>query len=170
MLRHIVYNMQQLPDAKSADDVQGCAAEVVDVGLAVSRLVRAQLRRQAPGGLTLPQIRALAFVNADPACSPSQLAEYLMLSRPAVTRLIDGLVEHRLVTRRAHPDDRRRLQLAVTEGGRRRLDSYFANARAIIGRRLAHLPPDVRAAVRRSMQVVLPLVASLPPGSSGESG
>ncbi len=143
-------------------DAGDCAADVVDVGLAVSRLVRAQLRRDAPGGLTLPQIRALAFVSADPACSPSQLAEYLMLSRPAVTRLIDSLVEHQLVTRRAHPDDRRRLQLAVTGAGRDRLDRYFVRARAIIADRLARLQPDDRAAVRHAMQLVLPVVAGAP--------
>ncbi len=162
--------MQQLSDANSGDELEQCAAEVVDVGLAVSRLVRAQLRRWAPGGLTLPQIRALAFVNADPACSPSQLAEYLMLSRPAVTRLIDGLVDQRLMTRRAHPNDRRRLQLAITAAGRERLDSYFVEARAIVAGRLAQLSPDIRAAVRRSMQVVRPLVAGAPIEPAREDG
>ncbi len=154
--------MQQFPDANIKGDADDCAADVVDVGLAVSRLIRAQLRRQAPGGLTLPQIRALAFVSADPACAPSQLAEYLMLSRPAVTRLIDGLVEQELITRRAHPDDRRRLQLASTGAGRDRLEAYFARARALVAGRLAQLGPEDRTAVRRAMQVVLPLMAGLP--------
>jgi DNA-binding MarR family transcriptional regulator len=162
--------MKQLSSAKHDGDVEACAAEVVDVGLAVSRLVRAQMRRKAPRGFTLPQIRALAFVNADPACSPSQLAEYLMLSRPAVTRLLDGVVASGLMTRRAHPDDRRRLQLAVTRAGRARLEAYFAGARAIVAERLTALPPNVRASVRRAMQVVRPLVAGAPPPSSHGTG
>ena len=162
--------MQQLPIANHARDVEDCAAAVVEVGLAVSRLVRAQLRRKAARGLTLPQTRALAFVNADPACSPSHLAEYLMLSRPAVTRLIAGLVESGLMTRRPHPDDRRRLQLAVTATGRERLEAYFASARAIVAERLATLAPDVRAAVLGAMQAVQPLVAGAPPAPGHGSG
>lgn len=157
--------MQQLSDNNSSGDTADCAAEVLDLGLAVSRLVRAQLRRHSPGGLTLPQIRALALIRADPACAPSQLAEYLMLSRPAVTRLLDALVRQRLITRHAHPGDRRRLRLAATEAGHDRLDAYFAAARAIIADRLTRLPPDDRTAVRRAMRMVHPLVAGLAPES-----
>jgi len=152
--------MQQLTRVTHRAGAERCAAAVVDVGLAVSRLVRAQVRRQGPRGLTLPQVRALAFMNADPACAPSQLAEYLMLSRPAVTRLLNGLARKRLVTRRADPADRRRLQLAVTKAGRAHLDAYFTSARTIVAERLAHLPARDRAAVHRAMGLVLPLVAT----------
>jgi len=154
--------MQQLSGANRQADVERCAAEVVDVGLAVTRLVRAQMRRQLPGGLTLPQLRALGFINADPACAPSQLAEYLMLSRPAVTRLLDGLVDRRLIARHPHPDDRRRVRLALTKAGRGKLDRYFTRARAIIAGRLAHLSAADRAAVRRAMRLVGPLVSGTP--------
>ena len=61
--------MQQLSSANRKPSPADGSAELVDLGLAVSRLVRAQMRRHAPRGLTLPQLRALAFVNADPACA-----------------------------------------------------------------------------------------------------
>ncbi len=154
--------MQQLPLTKRGRSADRCASAVVDAGLAVSRLVRAQLRRTRPHGLTLPQIRALAFVNADPACAPSQLAEYLMLSRPAVTRLLDGLVRRKLVTRHPDPDDRRRLRLSLTSAGRVRLESYFRAARAIVATRLGALSPSDRRAVERAMRLVLPLMAAAP--------
>lgn len=133
--------------------------ELVDLGLVVSRLVRAQMRRHTSTSITLPQLRALAYVNADPACGPSQLAEYLMLSRPAVTRVLDALAERHLITRHAHPDDRRRRQLSVTAAGRRHLDGYFARARAIVAERLADLSARDRAAVTRALRLVLPLFA-----------
>ena len=162
--------MQQFPLDNDDVDIAACAASVVDVGLAVTRLVRAQLRRHGRGRLTLPQIRALAFVNADPDSAPSQLAEHLMLTRPAVTRLIDALGKQRLITRRAHPDDRRRLQLAATAAGREKLDTDFGESRAIIAGRLAELPVSDRTAVRRAMRMVGPVVASQPPESSHEAG
>jgi DNA-binding MarR family transcriptional regulator len=161
--------MQQLTDRNRRADPDRCAAAVVDVGLAVARLVRAEMRRQGPGGLTVPQVRALAFVNADPTCSPSLLADYLMLSRPAVTRLLDGLVDRRLLTRRGHPDDRRRLQLAVTRTGRAYLDRYFAAARAVVAGRLAALPARKRAEILRAMRAVLPSVAPGTPAAAGEA-
>ena len=152
--------MQQLLTVNNTADADRCAAAVLDVGLAVSRLVRAQVRRHRPVELTLPQVRALAFVNADPDCAPSQLAEYLMLSRPAVTRLLDGLVQRKLVTRRLDARDRRRLKLAVTRAGRSHLDAYFTRARAVVAERLAGLTPRQRAAVRRAMTQVLPSLAA----------
>jgi DNA-binding MarR family transcriptional regulator len=93
-----------------------------------------------------------------------------MLSRPAVTRLLDSLVERGLITRSPHPDDRRRLRLAATPPGRAHLDTYFARARAIVAARLGHLRPDERAAVHRAMQLVLPLVAGNPRPLSPEAG
>ncbi|HEU4989203.1 MAG TPA: MarR family transcriptional regulator [Gemmatimonadaceae bacterium] len=162
--------MQQLSEKKHLSSADRCAAAVLDLGLAVSRLVRAQMRRGQPHGLTLPQLRALGFVNADPDCAPSQLAEYLMLGRPAVTRLLDILVKRRLITRRPHPDDRRRLQLALTRAGHATLDAYYARARAIVAERLAPLPERERALVRRVMARVLPLVAPAAPTAPGTPG
>jgi DNA-binding MarR family transcriptional regulator len=154
--------MQQLSPADRTPSAGRCAAAVVDTGLAVSRLVRAQLRRRRPRELTLPQVRALAFVNADPACAPSQLAEYLMLSRPAVTRLLEGLARRKLITRRPDPRDRRRLRLALTKAGRTHLDAYFARARVLVAARLSALPRRDRRLVLRAMALVLPLVAATP--------
>jgi DNA-binding MarR family transcriptional regulator len=152
--------MQQLRSANRRRPSPDASAELLDLGLAVSRLVRAQMRQQTPQGLTLPQVRALAFINADPECAPSQVAEYLMLGRPAVTRLLDGLVTRRLLTRAPHPDDRRRLRLSLTRAGRAVLDDYFTRARAIVAERLAVLGARERAAIRRALAPLLPLFAA----------
>jgi DNA-binding MarR family transcriptional regulator len=157
--------MQQLSGANRRDAVAAAAGAVVETGLAVSRLVRAQLRSRRPGGLTLPELRALAFVNADPACNPSQLAEYLMLTRPAVTRLLDGLVGRKLVSRRPDPGDRRRLRLALTRAGRAHLETVYATARSVVAERLGALSPADRRAVERAMRLLLPVVT---PGRRGD--
>lgn len=158
--------MQQLSGVNRRGTAAGCAEAVVETGLAVSRLVRAELRRRRrPGALTLPELRALAFVNADPACAPSQLAEYLMLTRPAVTRLLDGLARRRLVTRRPDPADRRRVRLSLTRAGRGHLESVYASARSVVAERLGALSEAERGAVERAMRRLLPLVT---PPRAGE--
>lgn len=128
----------------------------------VSRFVRAEMWRRRPGGLRLPQFRALAFINADPACSPSQLAEYLLLSRPAITRLLDELEKQRLVKRRPAETDRRRLNLSLTAKGQSLLDAYFTDARALLAERLAPLTPEERATVTSAMALVLPRFTTTP--------
>lgn len=177
--------MQQLPDVnrmeaggrprRATTEQEECAAAVLDVGLLVSRFVRAGMWQHRPAGLTLNQFRALNFLDAYPDASPSELAEYLLLSRPAVTRLVDDLVEKRLLARRPGEADRRRIGLSLTAAGRRHLDDYFAGARRIVAERLAPLTADERAAITRAMALVSThfdrprrLSASRPGGAGSE--
>lgn len=151
--------MKQLADDTNGGTLDRCAAVVMDVGLLVSRLVRAQSWRRQPAGLTTPQFRALTFVNAYPGSSPSDLAVYLMLTRPSISKLVDQLVRRRLVERRTDAADRRRSVLSLTAAGRRRLDAHFDAARALVAERLAPLPPAQRTAVTRAMELLRPCFA-----------
>lgn len=139
---------------RSPSEQEECAAAVLDVGLLVSRFVRAGMWQHRPAGLTLNQFRALNFLSAYPDASPSELAEYLLLSRPAVTRLVDDLVAKHLLARRPGESDRRRIGLSLTTAGRKHLDDYFAGARRIVAERLAPLTAEERAAVTYAMALV----------------
>lgn len=138
------------------DDLAACAVAVMDAGLLVSRFVRAELWRQKPAGLSLAQFRGLAYVNAYRDCAPSELAGYLMLTRPAVTRLVDELVRRRLLGRRVDADDRRRQTLALTVAGRRMLDSHLTLVRRLVAERLESLSGAERERVRAAMALVAP--------------
>jgi DNA-binding MarR family transcriptional regulator len=143
------------------------AAAVMELGLLVTRLVRAQAWGHRASTLSDVQLRTLALINAYPGCSPSALADYLLLSRPAITRAVDQLVGQRLVARRPAAADRRRIELRVTATGRRRVDAYLAGARAALAERLAGLAPAERSAVRRAVAVLAP---RLTPAMLGEAG
>ena len=138
------------------DDLAACAVAVMDAGLLVSRFVRAELWRQKPAGLSLAQFRGLAYVNAYPDCAPSELAEYLMLTRPAVTRLVDELARRRLLGRRVDAEDRRRQTLSLTAAGRRMLDSHLVLVRRLVADRLESLSASERERVRSAMALVVP--------------
>jgi DNA-binding MarR family transcriptional regulator len=149
--------MQQLTDATNAAALERCAGAVLEAALAVSRYVRAEMWRRRPGGMTVPQFRALAHVNADPECAPSQLAESLMLSRPAITRLLDELVRKGLLVRRPDADDRRRQLLSLTAEGRARLESYYGQARTLLAERLAALAAAERELLTEAMERLGPV-------------
>lgn len=84
--------------------------------------------------LSVSQYRLLVFL-ADGPSQASSLAERLIVSRPSVTALADGLVERGLVGREAAEGDRRQVMHVLTAEGQRVLDS----GDAAIDERLARL-------------------------------
>lgn len=85
-------------------------------GRVIARLARQVERTVAALDLTLPQYRILGFLSEGEAAS-SRLAERMAVSPPSITAVVDGLVAKGLVERRADPNDRRRLPLALTPQG-----------------------------------------------------
>jgi len=57
----------------------------------------------------------------------SELAEVKHISRPAISRVVDVLVNKGLLTRTQNPDDRRYVQLELTEAGRALLEAIHGD-------------------------------------------
>lgn len=70
-------------------------------------------------GLTHAQWNALAVIRHFDGITASQLERILMVERPSVTSLLNGLEKRGLVVRREHPEDGRYKLLHLTEAGRR---------------------------------------------------
>jgi len=127
------------------------AAAVLNAAQLVLRLARVEVRRQHPVNLSLTQLRALDYLSANPDTSLSAAADYVGLTLPSTSVLIDGLVRRGLVARLAASGDRRRLRLRVTAAGKAALRKVLDAARAAIADRLADLAPRDRALVARAM-------------------
>ena len=111
--------------------------------LAVARFVRHLEKALAGEGMTLAQYRVLAFLARGESAA-SKLADRLVVSRPSVTALVDGLVEQGLVARKPSDTDRRCVLHHLTADGRRRL----AAATAVLGDSIAGLLAHLDAAER----------------------
>ncbi|HMD89417.1 MAG TPA: MarR family transcriptional regulator [Anaerolineaceae bacterium] len=94
-----------------------CAREVLDVIPAVMRAIRTEMRSHRSSDLSVPQFRALTFINKNPGSSLLSLAEHLGLTSPSACRMIDGLVGRGLVARQTSLKDRRMVNLSLTEAG-----------------------------------------------------
>lgn len=92
-------------------------AAAVDAGLGLLCLIRSELRERRPAGLSIGQFRLLHMMHKDPERSLSDFADDLGVSVPAVSKMVDGLVEKGFVERTAAAADRRRLSLALTPQG-----------------------------------------------------
>ena len=77
---------------------------------------------QSAAGLSLAWYDVLLELNSAPErrLPMSELGARVVLSRTRVSRLVDELEQVGLVTRSAHPSDRRSTYAAITAAGRRR--------------------------------------------------
>jgi long-chain acyl-CoA synthetase len=86
-------------------------------GHTLARLARQVELAAGAVNLTLAQYRVLAILGD--GCEPaSVLAKKLAVSRPSVTGVVDGLVTRGLVRRDHIEDDRRRIDVGLTDEGR----------------------------------------------------
>lgn len=98
--------------------------------------------------LSLSQYRLLAFLSQGDWAA-SAVADWLDVSRPSVTGLVDGLVKRGLVERRPSTDDRRRVDHVLTDAGRAALRSADERADARIREVFQDLSPELAVETHR---------------------
>ncbi len=79
-------------------------------------------------GLTLPQVKIMMQVEAQPGLSGRTLAANLGITASAVSQHVDRLVRRGLMQRTEDPDDRRRLSLELTASGHQALNDLMRAA------------------------------------------
>ena len=107
--------------------------EVLEMVPVVMRVIRREVRRHRQFDLSVPQFRALAFLEFFPGATLSDTAEHVGLTLPGMSRLIDGLVERALIERIVSRGDRRRVELTLTATGK----AILADARRLAQEKLA---------------------------------
>src|SRR6185369_8728731 len=85
-------NMQKMQIASIYATPEESAEALLDTVPLVMRTVRQLMREQRSSDLSVPQFRALGFINRHPETSVSAVAEHLGLSVAATSRLVDALV------------------------------------------------------------------------------
>lgn len=81
--------------------------------------VRRQMKLIAKENLTLPQFIILGYLQKEQECKMSQLADFMQVSLPTATGLVDKLVRQKLVLRLPDPKDRRIVRIRLTGQGQR---------------------------------------------------
>lgn len=139
--------MQALPDASELIAVSDCAREVLEVIPAVMRPIRSTMRSHRGAGLSVPQFRALCFVERYDGASLSQVADHLDLSLPTVSRMINGLVDCGYLQRRSSESDRRNMCLSVRAPGRAVMQQTRSATQAFLIQQFQNLSADQREAM-----------------------
>jgi DNA-binding MarR family transcriptional regulator len=117
--------------------------------------IRSNLRGTATErfGISVEQFHILRHVNHG-IDSVSDLAVERCTSRPAISQVVDVLVNKGLITRKQEADDRRYVRLALTESGSALLKSIFDSNRAWMLSKLDALSQDELNASIQALQLL----------------
>jgi DNA-binding MarR family transcriptional regulator len=118
-----------------------------------SRLLRNYIDGRAKTrGTTRAQWIVLFRLRQQEGLSQVDLADVLELQPISLVRLLDRLVEHGLLERRADPKDRRVNKLHLTKAGRRLVDDLDSLRDSIATDVLREIPAD---AIRTSLETLV---------------
>ena len=137
-----------------SDLLEICARDLMETAPQIVQSIRVEMRRGRGGELSIPQFRALRFVQRNPEVSLSDLADYLGLTLPSVSKLVDGLVKQTLILRQESKVDRRKMTLALTEAGETIINNARAQAQANLARTLASLPEEDLLEIHHSFELL----------------
>ncbi len=137
-----------------APDPAECARAMLAVIPGVMRLIRADLRQHRHAELSVAQFRAMAFLQAQPGASLSELAGHIGLALPSISKLVEGLVARGLVDRQEDVADRRRVTLCLTRGGSQAMQEALAATEANLAQQLDGLDAEQRVAVIAAMSAL----------------
>ena len=139
---------------------QSCAQEVLDTIPLVMRTIRSEVRQRRQSDLSVPQFRTLAFLYHCSGASLSQVAEYVGLTAPSMSKMVEGLVARGFVARVNSPEDRRRVDLTLAPKGQAAFLEAREAARARLAEMLAPLSSIEKTAVVNAMRALREVFAA----------
>lgn len=108
----------------------------------------------------LMMLRRIHLDGAPPA-TPADLAEKAAVSRATITGLLDGLEKEGLIARLPRQDDRRMIDIRITEQGLTLLESTMPEHYTRLSKTLTHLSSAEKETLTRLLTKVREGVASL---------
>ena len=106
----------------------------------------------AGSDITVSQLECLKYLQRHGACSAAELAEGLHMSPPAITKLVDRLVRKGLVMRRDRPDDRRSVEISLTEAGQQAVEAIRRRRTQVFEMILSRMTPEEQEMLERSLR------------------
>jgi DNA-binding MarR family transcriptional regulator len=132
-----------------------CAAVMLEAVPAAMRVIRQHMRSRRLPGMSVPQFRALGFLDHYGPATLTSAAEHVGTTLPSMSRMIQLLVEGQLVQRHAGSPDRRTVCLEITAKGRRVLDVARKATVEQLASQLGSLKADEVGRLEEAMSLLL---------------
>ncbi len=134
-----------------------CARELMETVPHIMKAIRMKMRVGHGANISVPQFRTMRFIQRNPESSLTDLAEFLGLTLPSVSKLVDGLVKQELIQRKESTSDRRCLILLLTQTGEKIIDSARLSAQADLVNILEKLSGEELQVVNNAMNILHPI-------------
>lgn len=135
-------------------DLAESARKLLEVVPIIMQDIRSEMRSRRSFDLTVPQFRALAFVNRNEGSSLWEVARHVGLTPPSTSRLVDNLIVRGLMARSDHPADRRRVQLTVTDHGLAILQASTKGTLSYLADKLSSVDADNREVIDKAVETL----------------
>jgi DNA-binding MarR family transcriptional regulator len=154
------YHMQQMPAATNSGDEtptispDELATLTLDTIPAVMRSIRMLMRAEGEKDLTIPQFRALGYIDRNRNASVKDVADHLGIPMSGASRLVDRLVDRKLVMRNTDSEDRRKVTLNPRPAAMRLRARARQRTQQGLDAMFQRLTPDERETVARALPVL----------------
>jgi DNA-binding MarR family transcriptional regulator len=141
------------------------ARELLAVLPLLTRIVAAEVRREAGDDTTMPQFRVLTYLAEGPL-TVSALARRRRVTLQSMGELVQTLVERGWIARAPDPTDRRQQLLTLTEHGCR----HYERAQTLVMAQLEPLLSKLDAREMAAVRVALPALRRVFAGNEESAG
>lgn len=108
--------------------------------------------------LTGPQLVCLRVLSQHELMSPSELSNQVSLSQATVTGILDRLARQDLVSRQRSSKDRRRVELRLTQAGKKLAETAPMPLHQRFAQELDQLPPEQQARIDQVLAQVVEMM------------
>jgi DNA-binding MarR family transcriptional regulator len=133
------------------DQLRAMASSLHSAAIRLLRMVR---REDKHSGISPPRLSALSVLVFGGPMSLADLASAEEVKAPTMSRIVEGLVKEGLASREADPDNRRKVRIAATGEGRRRLERGRERRVRALAERLRRLADSEQRALARGVEVL----------------
>jgi DNA-binding MarR family transcriptional regulator len=106
-------------------------------------------------GITMAQCHALVEIGRAQRISLNELAEMLSLENSTMSRTVNNLVNNEMVKRDIDPEDRRYVNISLTENGSKTYEGIEASMNLYFRNVCNAIPEDKREQVIESLKLLL---------------
>jgi len=118
------------------------------------RFIIHQMRGHREAELTVPQFRVLVALTQRKEMTLSALAEFLGLSLPGASRMVDSLVKRGLLERQTRSNDRRQVAISLTRRGKAAFETAHAATQVAVAQSLETLSPQDLGRIQEALPIL----------------
>lgn len=105
-------------------------------------------------GLSFAQMTTLHHINHCHHCSVNDISRFLSISPPAVSQLVDKLVQMKLVERKENPDDRRQKSHYLTSKGKKLLNKKHQYSHQWVEDLITEIPEEEKESLTSALSLL----------------